>query len=260
MAFKNFAVTCLCLCLYLGLAACGAPKTRQSPAMGEAVQPTRPPAGAAAYSIDSAQSELRLLVYRAGPMARLGHNHVILNRAVGGWVDAAAAGLPGSRACPESASFSLYVPVADFVVDDARARSEEGEDFSADVPEEAKSGTRRNMLSAAVLDAERFPVITLTSVGINQAAEGNLTATLTIGVAGHESTLAVPFTLEISPDRISAAGSVVLRQSDLGLTPLRVMLGALQVQDDFTVRFRFVAAAATPTSMPMPMQDTPTGS
>jgi hypothetical protein len=248
MAFKNFAVTCVCLCLYLGLAACGAPKTRQSPAMGESVQPTRPPAGAAAYSIDSAQSELRLLVYRAGPMAHLGHNHVILNRAVGGWVDAAAG--------PESASFSLYVPVADFVVDDARARSEEGQDFSADVPEEAKSGTRRNMLSAAVLDADRFPVITLTSVGINQAPEGNFTATLTIGVAGHESTLAVPFTVEISPDRISAAGSVVLRQSDLGLTPLRVMLGALQVQDDITVRFRFVAATPTPT----PIQNTPTGS
>jgi hypothetical protein len=230
MAFKNFAATALCI----GLAACGAPKTRQSPAMAEGVEPTRPPAGAAAYSIDSAQSELRLLVYRAGPMARLGHNHVILNRAVGGWVDAA------SR--PESASFSLYVPVADFIVDDARARSEEGQDFSAEVPEEAKSGTRRNMLGAAVLDVERFPVITLTSVGITQAPEGNLTATLTIGVAGHESTLAVPFLLTISPDRISAAGSVVLRQSDLGLTPLSVMLGALQVQDDITVRFRFVAA------------------
>jgi len=45
MVFKNFAVTCMCLCLYLGLAACGAPKTRQSPAMGEAVKLTRPPAG-----------------------------------------------------------------------------------------------------------------------------------------------------------------------------------------------------------------------
>jgi hypothetical protein len=230
MVFKNFAAACLCV----GLAACGAPKTRQSPSMAEAVEQARPPAGAAAYSIDSAQSELRLLVYRAGPMARLGHNHVILNRAVGGWVDAAAR--------PESASFSLYVPVADFVVDDARARSEEGEEFSAEIPEEAKSGTRRNMLSAAVLDAERFPVITLTSIGITQVPEGNFTATLTIGVAGHESTHAVPFTLTISPDRISAAGSVVLRQSDLGLTPLRVMLGALQVQDDITVRFRFVAA------------------
>jgi hypothetical protein len=175
-------------------------------------------------------------------MARFGHNHVILNRAIGGWVDAAAR--------PESASFSLYVPVADFVVDDARARSEEGQDFSAEVPEEAKSGTRHNMLGTALLDAERFPVITLTSAGIKRAPEapesGNLVATLTVGVAGHESTLVVPFVVEISSGRISAAGSVVLRQSELGLTPLSVMLGALQVQDEITVKFRFVAAAAVP--------------
>jgi hypothetical protein len=234
MVFKLFAATALSLCL----AACGAPKTRQPPAVGGGVESARPPAGAAAYSIDSAQSELRLLVYRAGPMARLGHNHVILNHAVGGWVDAAGR--------PESASFSLYLPVADFIVDDARARSEEGQDFSAEVPEEAKSGTRRNMLGGAVLDAERFPVITLTSAGIARAAEGNLVATLTVGVAGHESILAVPFTVEISADRIAAAGSVVLRQSDLGLTPLSVMLGALRVQDDITVKFRFVAAAQNP--------------
>jgi YceI-like domain len=246
MVFKLFAATALSLCV----AACGTPKTRQPPAIGEGVEPVRPPAGAAAYSIDSAQSELRLLVYRAGPMARLGHNHVILNRAIGGWVDVAAAGLPGSRACPESASFSLYVPVADFVVDDARARSEEGQDFSAEVPDEAKSGTRHNMLGTALLDAGRFPVITLTSAGIKRVPEapesGNLVATLTVGVAGHESTLVVPFVVEISSDRISAAGSVVLRQSELGLTPLSVMLGALQVQDEITVKFRFVAAAAVP--------------
>src|SRR5260370_42589199 len=123
MVFKYFAVTCLCL------AACGAPKTRQSPAMGEGEEPTRPPAGAAAYSIDSAQSELRLLVYRAGPMARLAHNHVILNRAIAGWVDAAAGGLPGSRAGPESASFSLYVPVADFCVARCRAGQEGDQEF-----------------------------------------------------------------------------------------------------------------------------------
>lgn len=241
MVFKNLAALALGACL----AACGAPKTRQSPPAGEGVEPAQPPAGTAAYSIDAAQSELRLLVYRAGPMGRLGHNHVILNRAVGGWVDAAAAGLPGSRAYPESASFSIFVPVADFVVDDARARSEEGQDFSAEIPEDAKSGTRRNMLGAALLDAERFPVITLTSIGITQAPEGNLVATMTVGVAGHESTLAVPFQLTISPGRISAEGSAVVRQSALGLTPFSVMLGALQVQDEITVRFRFVAAAHT---------------
>ena len=32
------------------------------------------------YRIDERQSELRILVYRAGPLARLGHNHVMVNR------------------------------------------------------------------------------------------------------------------------------------------------------------------------------------
>jgi polyisoprenoid-binding protein YceI len=103
------------------------------------------------------------------------------------------------------------------------------------------------MLGAALLDADRFPVITLTSLGIKQTPgapeSGSLVATLAVGVAGHESTLVVPFAVEISSDRISAAGSVVLRQSDLGLTPISVMLGALQVQDEITVKFKFVAAA-----------------
>jgi hypothetical protein len=60
----------------------------------------------------------------------------------------------------------------------------------------------------------------------------------------------VPFVLTISPDRISAAGTAVLRQSDLGLTPISAMLGALQVQDEITVKFKFVAAAATPSTPP----------
>jgi hypothetical protein len=235
MVLKIFTVACLCA----GMAACGASKPRERPDDGEAQGITRPPSGPAAYSIDSAQSELRVLVYRAGPMARLGHNHVILNRAVQGWVDAAAR--------PESASFSLIVPVADFIVDDARARSDEGPDFAAEVPEEAKAGTRHNLLGPALLDAERFPTMTITSVGIARppglTGPGNLAATVDIRVAGHQSRRVVPFVFTGKPDRISAEGSVVLRQSELGLTPFSVMLGALQVQDEITLKFNLVAVA-----------------
>jgi hypothetical protein len=34
-----------------------------------------------------------------------------------------------------------------------------------------------------------------------------------------------------------------LRQSDLGLTPFSVMLGALQVQDEMHIKFKIVASA-----------------
>jgi hypothetical protein len=234
---------CAGVCAAALLAACGAPQTRL-PHEGGAVAPiaTQPPAGVAVYRIDSAQSELRLLVYRAGPMARLGHNHVIVNRAVSGWVETA-----GTAAAQ---SLSLQVPVADFVVDDAQARAEEGPDFSQAVTDEARAGTRHNMLSAAVLDADRFPTITLSGMAVTAVAgiqepgtQGPSTwvATLAVQVAGHTSKLTVPFTLETSAGRISASGTAVLRQSDLGLTPISVMLGALEVQDALTVKFKLVA-------------------
>jgi hypothetical protein len=235
--------TCAMICAAALLAACGTPKARQTHEGGVVAPiPTQPSAGVAAYHIDSAQSELRVLVYTAGPMARLGHNHVIVNRAVSGWVDTAGAAA--------AESFTLQVPVADFVVDDAQTREAEGPDFSREVTEDARAGTRHNMLSAALLDADRFPTITLSSITVTPAAgiQGpgtqapiKLVATLAVQVAGHACKLMVPFTLEISVGRISASGTAVLRQSDMGLTPISVMLGALQVQDELTVKFKLVA-------------------
>jgi hypothetical protein len=190
-----------------------------------------------AYHIDENQSELRILVYRAGPLARLGHNHVIVNHAIRGAVS--LADVAGDSV------FWLSVPVAGFEVDDAEARREEGADFAGDIPDDAKSGTLHNMLSAALLDAEEFPVISVKSVAASRAQNGSgagaSTATVAISIAGHESTVDVPFTLQVDSRRLSATGSLELRQSVLGLTPFSLMLGALQVQDAMTIKFEIVA-------------------
>jgi hypothetical protein len=212
------------------LAACGTPQTR-----GPQIQPgeaATPPPGIPLYRIDSGHSELRLLVYRAGPMARFGHNHVMVNRAVSGWV-ATTGGVPGS-------SLSLTIPVTAFMVDPPQARADEGTDFAEDVSDDARDGTRHNMLSEGCLDGERHPNITLTTRSLAMV-DGKPVATLTVNVAGHESTLAVPFTVEISSGSVSGSGTFVLRQSDLGLVPFSIMLGALQVQNEITVKFDLVA-------------------
>jgi polyisoprenoid-binding protein YceI len=214
-------------------AGCGAPESRQSAPNAPLSSANLPAMAAAPYRIDSTRSELRILVYRAGPMAMLGHNHVIANRALGGWVRYA-----GKVA---EASFALTVPDAGFVVDDDAMRREEGADFAEETPQDAKSGTLRNMQSAALLDAAQFPEITVRSVAITGAA-GEFTATVAVSVAGHESRLDVPFTVDTSPGRVTASGELWVRQSALGLTPFSVMLGALRVQDDIRVKFRFAAA------------------
>ena len=71
-----------------------------------------------------------------------------------------------------------------------------------------------------------------------------LTATVAISVAGHESTIDVPFTLRSDSSHLSATGSLELRQSTLGLTPYSLMLGALQVQDAMTIKFTLVAVSS----------------
>ena len=90
------------------------------------------------YRIDESRSELRILVYRSGPLAHFGHNHVIVNHSVRGAVRLA-------EAAGES-EFTLSIPVAGFVVDDAAARREEGPDFAGEISVDANRALR-GMLS-----------------------------------------------------------------------------------------------------------------
>jgi YceI-like protein len=217
----------------LSLAACAAPRprpvTRQVPA-GAALQ-SLPAAGE--YPIDSSGSELRLLVYRAGPLGNLGHNHVMVNRAVTGLVQIGA-DVPAS-------SFSLKLRADSFVIDDAQSRQEEGGDFPGDIPEDAKAGTRRNMLSSAVLNADEFPDITVKSVSLTGTVN-ELNADLEISAAGHTSRLSVPLTLQGDAHRFTAEGSMELRQTALGLVPYSLLHGALQVQDAMQLKFKITVS------------------
>src|SRR5579871_1421965 len=106
------------------LAACTVPTPRPQPPQAAPRAPqTMPVPGA--YRIDPARSELRLLVYRAGPLANFGHNHVMVNHDLSGTIRV------GSSI--ETSSFNLSVPVERFIVDDAKNRGEEGADFPGDI-------------------------------------------------------------------------------------------------------------------------------
>ena len=227
--FKQIAAAAL----VLSVAACAAPRPRPvTPWLpGKAGLQSLPAPGE--YPIDSSGSELRLLVYRAGALSNLGHNHVMVNRAVTGLLQI------GSSV--SASSFSLRAAVNDFIVDDAQSRSEEGEDFPTDIPEDAKAGTRRNMLSNAVLNAAEFPDITVKSVSLGGTLEAP-NAVLEISVAGHTSTVSMPFALRGDAHHVIAAGSTELRQSALGLTPYSLMHGALQVQDAMQLKFKITVA------------------
>ncbi len=170
-------------------------------------------------------------------MAALGHDHVIVNRSLEGWVSPAGAAAAGS---PAGAAFFLSIPTSGFVVDEAAARAQEGADFSEEIGEDAKAGTLHNMLSPALLDAESHASITVQSVSIEAAPDG-ARATMRISVAGHESSLVEPFTVEMSAAGLHAQAAFTVRQTALGLTPFSALLGALRVEDQLRVKLDLVA-------------------
>jgi len=193
-----------------------------------------PPSGVTVYQIDPDRSRLRVLVYRAGALARLGHDHVIVAHGLAGWV--------ANPAKPAAASFYLQLPVEEFVVDDAEARAQAGPEFAEPVDDDAKEGTRHNMLSPALLDSVRHPLIQIRALSF-VGTEPDLQATVTLSIAGHDSTQVVPFRLRRAAGEVAASAEFPLRQTDLGLTPYSVMMGALRVADQMQVSLELVANA-----------------
>ncbi len=143
---------------------------------------------------------------------------------------------------PGRASFEIHVPVADLTIDEPQLRALEGKEFSAEVPDSAREGTKKNMLSEPMLDGAHFPEVVLRSQRMERGAEGML-AQVSVSIRGQTRTIAVPLRYEVTVNEVRAQGQFALKQTDLGLTPFSLLGGALRVEDEMTVKFSVVARA-----------------
>jgi polyisoprenoid-binding protein YceI len=193
------------------------------------------------YEVVAQDSLLTILVFRGGALAKAGHNHVIASHALHGTLY-----VPADLA---RTTFDISVPVAELTVDEASLRAKENEaDFPPDVPDSAKDGTRKNMLGAALLDAEHHPEIVLRSLALEAApgpsAPGEWQARVEVTARDRASTVTVPVHYEQHADEIVLSGDFPLKQTDLGLTPFSALLGALQVVDEMKIKFLIVGRPA----------------
>jgi len=224
--------------LLLGALLAGCPGRVRPPApVSPPPTPTQPAEqpeikGAASYTVDAAASDVNILVYRGGVMARLGHNHVVTAKSLKG-----AVSLHPELA---SSSFEIEFPVAELVVDDAQARQAAGTDFPGEIPQKDRDGTRKNMLRAEVLDAEHFASIRLKSIkAAGSLPSAQVITRITIKDVSREVT--VPVNIVTSADRLTATGQFDIKQTDFGIKPFSIGLGALEVVDQVTVKFNIVA-------------------
>ncbi|MBC7619183.1 MAG: YceI family protein [Candidatus Saccharibacteria bacterium] len=226
-------VACLAL-----LAACASTSTNPPTPQEGAQYPLRvlaaPPQSGKIYRIDAKASSLHILVYRGGRLANLGHNHVISSQSISGSI--------WQGAGMDQSGFEISVLVNELIVDDNAARAAEGEDFPLNVSDDAKSGTRTNMLRETLLDGARFPVISIQSVRLQGDSDGaQVLAALRIRDQIRE--ILMPVTLRFIDGSLRVKGEFDIKQTDFGITPLNVALGALLVQDTVKIKFELFALA-----------------
>ncbi len=218
------------------LAACQTPPVQQgSAALAQRSEPATQIAPAAArFDVDPQASEVRVLVYRAGPLARFGHDHVVIGRVRGEIRAGASAATSG---------FRLEIPVASFQVDPPAARAEDGGEFAEPVSAQAREGTRHNMLGAAVLDAARYPLIRIESVSL-AGPSWNPTVTARVTLRGATHDLRFPAAVFEGPDTLTVIAQFRLDQTEFGIRPFSILGGGLRVRDALDVRLRIVARRA----------------
>lgn len=221
------ALACVLACT---LTAC-APPAVNLPAPGPASAPaayTLPAATADWYRgqagpvlrIDPARSLIVATVRRGGALARLGHDHVVASHDIHGLV------------APQAGRADFGFRLDQMIVDEAPLREQARLDTQPSA--DAIAGTRSNMLSK-VLEAERYPDVALRVEGAGDGAR------LSVTLHGVTRSVAAPVTVTTTAEGISASGTLRLRQSDFGITPMSVMNGAMTVQDAMELRYTIVA-------------------
>ncbi|HEY3487969.1 MAG TPA: YceI family protein [Gammaproteobacteria bacterium] len=186
------------------------------------------------HRIDTASSSARILVYRAGLISSLGHNHIVLTRDIRGelWLQAET----------DDSKFHLVLPVNSFIVDPADLRAQGGADFSS-VPSSADiAGTRRNMLGEKILNAARYPDIEIWSERIHGSGGSNRSADIIVAARGTLSRITMPMEIKIEKEKITATGKFILKQTDIGIAPFSVLMGTLAIRDELEIEYFLTAS------------------
>jgi polyisoprenoid-binding protein YceI len=202
-----------------------------TPPSTPAPAPVTDTTGAIHYRVDGAASEIHIMVYRGGTMARMGHNHVVSSKSLGGELFLHE-NLKRSRV-------DLTLPTGSLIVDDPQSRSSEGEDFAAEVPQDAREGTRRNMLRTEILDGEHYSAISLQSIAVS-GTRSHPELTMRVKIKDVARDIPVIAMLQESSRTVTVTGEFAIKQTDFGITPLSIALGALQVVDQLKIKFSIV--------------------
>jgi polyisoprenoid-binding protein YceI len=178
---------------------------------------------AQAVDIDLPASTITVHVQKSGMLAAFAHNHII------------SAPLSSGHLDPEKRTIEL------------KFRAQEMKVLDPDASDSERTTIESTMKSAEVLDPARFPEITFVSTSVTSPA-ANAAATPSAPpthylVRGNLTLHGVtrPVDLSVSFSAGHYTGKVTLKQTDFGITPVKIAGGAIRVKDVIEIVFEIVA-------------------
>jgi polyisoprenoid-binding protein YceI len=166
-------------------------------------------ANAQPRKLDTEKSVMTVRVYKAGVFSALGHDHEIAAPVTSGMVDVTAH------------TVELHVRAAALQVRDPN------------VSEKDRAEIQKTMLGAEVLDAPTNPEIAFRSTNATQAGAGAWTVTGNLTLHGQTH----PVTVEVKDAGGHYTGTSRFKQTDFGMTPVKVAGGTIKVKDEIRIEF-----------------------
>lgn len=161
-------------------------------------------------AVDTRQSKLTVFVYKEGLFAFAADNHEVNVPIVSG-------------------SFDDAMKRVDIKIDTAKMQVQD--------PPSRRDKVQANMIGPEVLDVARYPKILFrsTKIALGDRDHWRITGDLTL----HGQTHSVVFEV-IRKDPKHFTGSGIVRQTNFGITPIKIAGGAVRVKDDVKIMFDIV--------------------
>ena len=183
------------------------------------------------FDFDAAGNTLEIEVSKGGLLGAFGPDHVIAAKEFSGRVLLDPVRL-------ENSSVTLRVAAPALTVVDTG------------ISDADRAQVQSTMLGDKVLDVARFSEILFVSTGVTQAPKSgdswNLTLAGKLSLHGVEKEATFPVTVRIAGGEMEADGEVFLRQTDYGITPVKVARGMVKVKDTLRIHFAIHARRTSP--------------
>jgi polyisoprenoid-binding protein YceI len=181
------------------------------------------------YRLDAGNSSLQIEVFRGGLFGFLGHDHTIMCKRFSGYVQIDPAGL-------EHSTVSINIDTTSLTV------------LDPEVSEKERSEVQATMESSKVLDVGAFPAITFRSTQVRYTAEEGkyieIELTGILSLHGVDKEITLPARIRFEEDSLRAKGMISIKQTDFGISPIRLVGGTVRVKDKVTLSFDIQAKRA----------------